>query len=151
MITAPDGLIMSAEQRVNQLPEEAFHKWVELAIGSELIPPFGEPPSICCMWGAKQIVREICLDKTVAFTSLHRRMGGSNMSKISREKVQEWFAAPETVSYYEEAVEEIGLWNSERVFFTKYLPKHGRVLDLGCGAGRTTFGLHRLGYTNLVG
>lgn len=30
MITAPDGLIMSAEQRVNQLPEEAFHKWVEL-------------------------------------------------------------------------------------------------------------------------
>lgn len=73
------------------------------------------------------------------------------MSKISREQVQEWFAAPETVSYYTKAVDEIGLWNSERAFFTKYLPKQGRILDLGCGAGRTTFGLHRLGYTDLVG
>jgi len=38
-----------------------------------------------------------------------------------------------------------GLWKSEEKLFKKYLKK-GSVLDVGCGSGRTTFPLVRMGY-----
>ncbi len=36
-------------------------------------------------------------------------------------------------------------------FFDKYINKDDNILDLGCGAWRTTFVLNKLGYHNIVG
>ncbi len=46
---------------------------------------------------------------------------------------------------------DVGLWDSERYVFDKYLNQADNILDLGCGTGRTTFGLKKLGYNNIVG
>lgn len=33
----------------------------------------------------------------------------------------------------------------------KYTPRQAPILDIGCGAGRTTFGLYEVGYRNIIG
>ncbi|MCS7003571.1 MAG: class I SAM-dependent methyltransferase, partial [Dehalococcoidia bacterium] len=55
------------------------------------------------------------------------------------------------VGYYAHAALTLGLWASERATFARYLPRDGRILDIGCGAGRTTFGLFEMGFTDLEG
>ena len=52
---------------------------------------------------------------------------------------------------YVDAVTAIGLWQSERLLIDRYLPRDGAVLDIGCGAGRTTFGLYEAGYHRVTG
>src|SRR6185436_4470495 len=52
---------------------------------------------------------------------------------------------------YSRAVGKVGLWKCEREYLREYFPVDGRILDLGCGAGRTTFGLYDEGYRDLVG
>lgn len=66
------------------------------------------------------------------------------------EYTKEQYNKEENVKRYGEAI-KIGLWNSERLFFEKYLNKNDYILDLGCGAGRTTFALYNLGYKNIIG
>ena len=40
----------------------------------------------------------------------------------------------------------VGLWPAEEILVTRYFNLHGKVLDLGCGAGRTTIALKKMGY-----
>ena len=52
---------------------------------------------------------------------------------------------------YVKAVTTVGLWESERILMDKYVARGGAVLDIGCGAGRTTFGLYDEGYRDVTG
>ena len=52
---------------------------------------------------------------------------------------------------YVEAVTTVGLWESERRLMDRYVARDGAVLNIGCGAGRTTFGLHDAGYRSVAG
>ena len=52
---------------------------------------------------------------------------------------------------YVEAVTTVGLWESERLLMDKYVSRDGAVLDIGCGAGRTTFGLYEAGRHTVTG
>ncbi|HZE99273.1 MAG TPA: class I SAM-dependent methyltransferase [Planctomycetota bacterium] len=61
------------------------------------------------------------------------------------------YSHPGAVRDYSRAVDRVGLWKSEAEFFGRHLLREGRLLDLGCGAGRTTFGLYRRGCRNIVG
>lgn len=42
--------------------------------------------------------------------------------------------------------EKVGLWPSEAALVRRFFPPGSSVLDLGCGAGRTTLALDALGY-----
>lgn len=46
---------------------------------------------------------------------------------------------------------QIGLWESEKIIFNTFLKKHHKILDLGCGAGRTTIPLFMQGFKNIIG
>lgn len=71
------------------------------------------------------------------------------MSKISTNEVIEFFKAATDV--YAEAAVNVGLWESERILAEKYFKKKDSLLDVGCGAGRTTFGLMKHGYNSILG
>lgn len=71
--------------------------------------------------------------------------------KIDPQFAREAYACPSAVKGYCRAVCDVGLWKSEKAVCAGHLPADGRILDLGCGAGRTTFGLYDEGYRCLVG
>lgn len=55
------------------------------------------------------------------------------------------------IERYGTAIEKVGLWNSEKIIFDKYINKNDKILDLGCGAGRTTINLYKNGFKNIKG
>lgn len=55
------------------------------------------------------------------------------------------------VESYTDFTKEVGLWESEKYVFEKYLKQSDQILDLGCGTGRTTFPLYQLGYKKIAG
>jgi SAM-dependent methyltransferase len=71
--------------------------------------------------------------------------------KVDRAFLLEAYSHPDAVRSYSRAVSQIGLWKFEETFFARHLRTDGRILDLGCGAGRTTFGLYDAGYRNIIG
>lgn len=72
--------------------------------------------------------------------------------KISGEIVRDDFNHIRTVIHYTKAAHELGLWASEQRLADRYLPdRTAPVLEAGCGAGRATIGLWRLGYHDLTG
>jgi len=44
----------------------------------------------------------------------------------------------------------VGLWDSEQSVFQQYIRPQDHILDLGCGAGRTSFALSELGYRHIT-
>lgn len=71
--------------------------------------------------------------------------------KIDTDFVKKSFTGGEAVEAFKQAVTGIGLWKSEEKLFTKYFGKDDRILDIGCGAGRTTVGMYNLGYRRIEG
>lgn len=71
--------------------------------------------------------------------------------KVDKQFALEAYSYPSAVRGYSRAALNIGLWKSEKSVCGKHFPIAGRLLDLGCGAGRTTFGLYQAGYRDLVG
>jgi SAM-dependent methyltransferase len=59
--------------------------------------------------------------------------------------VIEEFGGENALKRYSELAES-GLWDSEEYFISEYFTNKGRVLDLGCGTGRTTIPLVERGY-----
>lgn len=70
---------------------------------------------------------------------------------IRKEFIIDSFSGEKVQEKYIKSVFEIGLWESEKIIFQQYFKKSTNILDIGCGAGRTTFGLSQLGYNNIVG
>jgi SAM-dependent methyltransferase len=55
----------------------------------------------------------------------------------------------ETALHYARAAVRVGLWESERRLIQEYFRQTDRILELGCGGGRVTLGLLRLGYRDI--
>jgi ubiquinone/menaquinone biosynthesis C-methylase UbiE len=69
---------------------------------------------------------------------------------MEAETVRDYFERPDVVADYARAAEEVGLWESEKTVFAKFLDPRKKVLELGCGAGRIALGLSALGYADLT-
>lgn len=70
---------------------------------------------------------------------------------METDRIREYYNSQANRTRYGEAVTKSGLWKSEEIIFSKYVDKQDQILDLGCGAGRTTINLYRRGYKNITG
>ncbi|RLJ06777.1 MAG: class I SAM-dependent methyltransferase [Candidatus Aenigmatarchaeota archaeon] len=66
----------------------------------------------------------------------HKRIRELILKEFSNQKVQKAY----------ERLTRKGLWKSEKKLFKKYFKKGSVVLDIGCGSGRTSFGLAKMGF-----
>lgn len=67
------------------------------------------------------------------------------------EDVRERFNAIPSVLYYTKAAHSLGLWGSERLLIERHLPdREMPLVEAGCGAGRVTLALWRLGYQRIT-
>ena len=71
-------------------------------------------------------------------------------SSIDSRFVIRSFSERRAILHHSEAVEKIGLWPSERIVFSRYLEPTDSILDIGCGAGRTTVGLLQAGFARVT-
>ena len=73
------------------------------------------------------------------------------MGKVSSCEILRYFSNLPVLDHYQEATENVGLWNSEDIVFSKtFTDRNLKLLELGCGAGRISFGLWKKGYKKLT-
>ncbi|NKB67223.1 MAG: methyltransferase domain-containing protein [Candidatus Latescibacteria bacterium] len=61
--------------------------------------------------------------------------------------VKQSYEDPRVVAEYR----QVGLWPAEKTLIERFVPPGGRLLDLGCGAGRTSIPLAQMGFQVLGG
>ena len=67
------------------------------------------------------------------------------MTKNLKDHVITTFGSNTTQEWYIKKVES-GLWGSEELMIRKYFKPNSTILDIGCGTGRTTIHIQKLGY-----
>ena len=73
------------------------------------------------------------------------------LDKITSTTVRDSFNDHPVVMHYTRGAHQLGLWASERLLIEQWFPDRNLpLLELGCGAGRVTFGLWDLGYHDLT-
>lgn len=72
------------------------------------------------------------------------------MEKIDGEEIKTWFGQEAVVQHYADAAIDMGLWRSEEQVFTRVFKPEQTLLEVGCGAGRISFGLWELGYRRIL-
>lgn len=66
-------------------------------------------------------------------------------------EARDWYEDPKTVGHYSRATVNLGLWESEKIVFSRLFHPGQTLLDLGCGTGRIALEMWELGYRNLLG
>jgi len=74
-------------------------------------------------------------------TAAGSEVEGGERSAAIINLIRSAYEKPEVVSRYA----SVGLWPSEEILVLDYFADDARVLDLGCGAGRTTVALAEIG------
>lgn len=69
---------------------------------------------------------------------------------MDNEPIKKYFESASILKHYADAARHLGLWRSEEKIFTRVFERNASLLELGCGAGRIAFGLHELGYKNIL-
>ncbi|MDR0605508.1 MAG: class I SAM-dependent methyltransferase [Bacteroidales bacterium] len=67
------------------------------------------------------------------------------------DNIKHIFNNDSVVNYYDNLTSKAGLLKSEGIIIKKYIKYQDKILDLGCGAGRTTIGLYHHGFKNIIG
>ena len=67
--------------------------------------------------------------------------------ELSKKLVRDAYEDPRVIACYSG---EIGLWKAEEILITRFFPEKGDILDVGCGAGRTSIPLAQMGF-NVIG
>ncbi len=63
------------------------------------------------------------------------------MTNLVKYHVINAYSKKENLDFYK----KIGLWKAEKILFQNYFSMKGKLLDIGCGGGRTTIPLARMG------
>ncbi len=69
---------------------------------------------------------------------------------MDNKAIKSYFESEPIVEHYAQASTRLGLWQSEEKIFTRVFKPSASLLELGCGTGRIAFGLHELGFENVL-
>ncbi len=69
---------------------------------------------------------------------------------MNPENIKAYFSNDAVVCDYARAVFDVGLWRSEKLLIEEFFASSDSLLELGCGAGRISFGLCVLDYQNII-
>jgi len=68
----------------------------------------------------------------------------NHTEQIKQDSIEEFGSDVTREKYTKNA--KSGFWDSEKILVNKYFKLKSDILDIGCGSGRTTLPLHKLGY-----
>ena len=77
--------------------------------------------------------------------------GTQQSDVLSSEQIRSFYDSEAAKDHYVRATSSVGLWRSEELVFQRvFADKAASLLELGCGAGRISFGLVDLGYRHMI-